>query len=400
MFSRRTFLKQALTTSVLVAVWPGLSLARIDSDKRLVVVLLRGALDGLAAVPPYGDSKYRSVRGELALSQPGTTEGALKLDGFFGLHPELKQLHEWYQNGDALIIHAAASPYRERSHFDGQNLLENGTNRPFGASSGWLNRAIAAMPFDGDRIRDEHGIALGQNVPLMLRGSEPIGSWAPSMLPEVSDETINRIMDMYARDEFFATRLANALATEAMAPQGSGRRRMGPQQIVELAEAAAGFLAETNGPRVAMLEAGGWDTHANQGTHQGQLATRLRFLNQSLAALRRGLGATWQDTAVVVVSEFGRTVAVNGTKGTDHGTAGVMFVVGGAIDGGRIVADWPGLAAGDLYQGRDLMPTTDVRSIFKGMLADHMGVSESDLETQVFPDSRKASPVPNLIRST
>ena len=220
------------------------------------------------------------------------------------------------------------------------------------------------------------------------------------MWPEVSDETINRIMDMYARDEFFATRLANALATEAMAPQGSGRRRMGPQQIVALSEAAAGFLVETNGPRVAMLEAGGWDTHANQGTHQGQLATRLRFLNQSLAALRRGLGATWQDTAVVVVSEFGRTVAVNGTKGTDHGTAGVMFVVGGAIDGGRIVADWPGLAAGDLYQGRDLMPTTDVRSIFKGILADHMGVSESDLETQVFPDSRKASPVPNLIRST
>ena len=397
MISRRAFLVQTLASASVAALWPGLSLARIDTEKRLVVVVLRGALDGLAAVPPYGESRYESTRGELALSSPGTADGALKLDGMFGLHPKLSALHEWYQIGDALVVHAAASPYRERSPFDGQNLLENGTGRPFGAADGWLNRAIAAMPRPPGAAGDERGIALGQNVPLLLRGSEPIGSWAPSVLPGVSDDTMNRIVDLYANDAFLSMRLANALETEAMAPDGKGRGRMGPQQFVEMADAAGSFLIERDGPRVAMLEATGWDTHANQGAHEGQLATRLRYLDEALGALRKRLGATWSDTVVLVVSEFGRTVSVNGTKGTDHGTAGVMFVAGGVVNGGRVVADWPGLRASDLYQGRDLMPTTDVRSVFKGILGDHLGVAESALETTVFPDSRAAAPVDGLI---
>ncbi len=397
MLSRRSFLKQTLVSGSVAAFWPGLSLASIDTDKRLVVVLLRGALDGLAAVPPYGDGRYKSTRGELALSKPGSAGGALKLDGMFGLHPELSTLHEWYQAGDALIVHATASPYRERSHFDGQNVLENGTGRAFGAADGWLNRALAVMPKPPGTADEERGIALGQNVPLLLRGPEPVGSWAPSMLPGVSDDTMSRIMDLYANDAFLSTRLANALQTEAMAPDGLSRGRMGPQRFVDMADAAGGFLIEPDGPRVAMLETGGWDTHANQGAGAGQLATRLGFLDKALGALQKRLGPTWPDTIVVVISEFGRTVSVNGSKGTDHGTGGVMFLAGGSVNGGRVIADWPGLRASDLYQGRDLMPTTDVRSVFKAVLNDHLGIAESALETSVFPDSSAAAPIDGLI---
>ncbi len=388
MISRRSFLGSFCAVTTLTAVWPGLSFARVEGDKRLLVILLRGALDGLAAVPPYGEGRYTNLRGELALPSPDSDNGVLKLDGLFGLHPAMTEFHQCFRNKEASVIHAVATPYRDRSHFDGQNLLENGTALPFGATDGWLNRAIASMP--GGGRRSEYGIALGQNVPLMLRGSQSVGSWSPSLLEGVSDETLGRIMDLYAEDDFLATRLAKAMDTEEMAPKGRGRSRMGPQQFVEMAEAAAGFLKDPDGPRVAMLEASGWDTHANQGAHDGQLATRLRFLDQSIGVLKRKLGEVWTDTAIIVVSEFGRTVAVNGTRGTDHGTAGAMLIAGGAIAGGQVIADWPGLGRSELHEQRDLRPTMDMRSIFKGILAEHMSVAEDDLESRVFPGSLSA----------
>ncbi len=395
--SRRDFLGGGLSGLLAAAASPRLALARADTDRRFVVVMLRGALDGLAAVAPFGDPHYRDARGELALAPPGSADGVLDLDGFFGLHPRLVNLHRWFGAGQGAVVHAAATPYRQRSHFDAQNLLENGTTRPFGADDGWLNRAIAHMPGHAGTDGPERGLALGQAVPLMLRGAQPVGSWAPSKLPQVSDETLDRIMDLYAPDPFFVTRLARALETEAMAPPDAPGRVSAGRQFALLAEAAGGFLARADGPRIALLELSGWDTHANQGAATGQLAARLGLLDEGLGALEGRLGAAWSSTVVVAVSEFGRTVSVNGTRGTDHGTAGVMLLAGGAVAGGRVLADWPGLAPRDRRDGRDLEATTDVRSVFKALLAEHMAVPSAALETHVFPNSGDARPLEGLV---
>ncbi len=396
--TRRAFVRGGLAGLLACASLPRLALARADTDRRLVVVMLRGALDGLAAVAPYGDRHYRDARGELALPPPGAHNGLLDLDGFFGLHPRLVNLHRWYSAGQAAMVHAAATPYRQRSHFDGQNLLENGTSRPFGADDGWLNRAIAHMPGSAESDGTERGLALGQAVPLMLRGDQPVGSWAPSRLPEVTDETLDRIMDLYAPDAFFVTRLARALETDAMAPADAPPRMSGGRQFALLAEAAGGFLAPRVGPRIALLELSGWDTHANQGASTGQLAARLGQLDDGLGALERRLGDVWSSTVVVVVSEFGRTVSVNGTRGTDHGTGGAMLLAGGAVAGGRVIADWPGLAKDDRRDGRDLEATTDVRAVFTALRAEHMAVPHAALETKVFPGSGGTPPLQGLVR--
>ena len=228
-----------------------------------------------------------------------------------------------------------------------------------------------------------------------------MNSWAPSRLPNADADTLERIADLYSTDEYFASRLQSALAADGIAGEGMNAmqgKRDPLNGFTAVTSAAGKFLAAADGPRVAVIEVGGWDTHANQGAEQGQLANRLRSLDQGLEGLRTSLGPAWKDTAVLVVTEFGRTVAVNGTRGTDHGTATCSFLVGGAVQGGRVLADWPGLATADLYQERDLKPTRDLRSVFKGVLAEHLGVGERDLETSVFPESRSASPLEGLIR--
>lgn len=392
---RRTFIQSAIATP-LAAMLPHIALADAATDSRLVLIILRGALDGLAAVPPHGDGNYASKRGALAITAP-----AQKLDGLFALNPGLTHLYEWYRAKELIVFHAAATPYRERSHFDGQDLLENGTSKVGTARDGWLNRALTVLPAARTRTTQQLALALSQNLPLVLRGAAQVNSWAPSRLPEADVDTLQRIADLYSTDAYFAGRLQAALAADDVAASeamGGGRDPLG--QFNQIAAAAGRLLAGEEGARIAVIEATGWDTHANQGAEQGQLVNRLRALDGGLGALRNSLGAAWQRTAVMVVTEFGRTVAVNGTRGTDHGTATCAFLGGGAVHGGRVIADWPGLATPSLYQGRDLAPTLDLRGVFKGVLASHLGVREGELESTVFPDSGAAKPIDHLIRRT
>ena len=394
---RRTFVISSLLGGV-ATLLPRAPLAAAKSDARFVLVILRGALDGLGAVPAYGDGNYTSKRGQLAITAP-----AQKLDGMFALHPSLAHLYERYRQKELIVFHAVASPYRERSHFDGQDLLENGMSQLKGERGGWLNRALPTLPATKARSTDQIALALAQNVPLVLRGDAAVNSWAPSRLPNADADTLERIADLYSADAYFATRLQSALAADGIAGEGMNamQGKRDPLNGFSAVTSAAGkFLAAPEGPRIAVIEVGGWDTHANQGAEQGQLANRLRSLDQGLEGLRTSLGSAWKDTAMLVVTEFGRTVAVNGTRGTDHGTATCAFLIGGAVQGGQVIADWPGLATAALYQQRDLKPTRDLRSVFKGVLAEHLGTTEADLETKVFPDSRNARAMDGLIRRT
>jgi len=363
------------------------------TDARFVFIILRGALDGLSAVPPYGDSDYARLREQLAIGAPGTADGALALDGHFGLNPGLPFVHESYGAGEALIVHAVATPYRERSHFDGQDVLESGVPRPHASQTGWLNRAVAALPA-GNAHGAQAGVALGQNVPLVLRGPAPIASWSPAKLPEIDDDTLQRIADRYASDAVLSQRLGDALSTDRIAAESADPAMAaapaagGAGRYLETVRTAAGFLKREDGPAVAVFDTTGWDTHFNEGGGQGQLAQRLTALDTALRALKDSLGSTWSRTAVLIATEFGRTAAANGTRGTDHGTAAAAFLLGGAVHGGRVLCDWPGLSAHDLYQDRDLRATTDLRSVIKAVLRDHLQISARTLDAQVFPDSK------------
>jgi uncharacterized protein (DUF1501 family) len=390
-----------------------------ERKSRFVLIIMRGALDGLATVAPYGDRDYARLRGEFALRAPGAAGAALPLNGFFGLHPSLGFLQQCYAARELTVFHALASPYRERSHFDGQDVLENGSPRAHALQTGWLNRALARVAAPGQR---ELGVALGQNVPLVMRGPAAVSSWSASRLNALDDDTLARITDLYAGDTLLSVRLADALAADAIAPgdgAGSGAA-MTPDtardlsaagapparpaqangaRYEEVVRAAAGFLRQEAGPKVAMFDTTGWDTHANEGAAEGQLAGRLAALDQGLATLKQGLGPVWSDTAVLLVTEFGRTAAINGTRGTDHGTATAALLVGGAVAGGRVIADWPGLSARALYEGRDLAPTLDLRSVLKGLLQEHLLVPPREIERTVFPDSTAARPLRGLLRT-
>ena len=400
MINRRDILKGA-GLGALASAYPGLVLAKAETDARFVLVILRGAADGLALAAPYGDGSYQRIRGELALPNPGQEGGVLKLDGLFGLHPALQGVYDEFRAKRAVVLHAVASPYRDRSHFDGQDVLENGAASVGSLRDGWLNRALAPL---GGSLGSEAAIAMAQNTPLVLRGENSVTSWAPSRLPDADDSTLARLQDLYAGDEFFAVRLAQALRSQEIAMAEAGMDRMRPrsrdaEHVLAMMQATARFLTADAGPRIAVVETSGWDTHANQGTTGGLLFNRLEGLDAGLTALKTGLGKTWSDTVVAIVTEFGRTVAVNGTRGTDHGTAAAAIVMGGGVNGGRVVADWPGLRPADLYEGRDLMPTTDVRSLFKSILAEHLEVPEAFVERAVFPDSRHAVRLNDIIRS-
>jgi uncharacterized protein (DUF1501 family) len=366
--------------------------ASAPMQSRFVLVILRGALDGLAAVPAYGDGNYAAKRGALAITAPSH-----KLDGLFALHPSFKHLYDYYRSKQLIVFHAVASPYRERSHFDGQDCLENGTGTT-SVRDGWLNRALQVMPAARVHESAELALAVSQNVPLVLRGDARVNSWAPSRLPETDADTLERLADLYSADPYFAQRLQAALNTNQMAQTDMMNPARDPLgQFAQITASAGRLLAVENGARIAVIEATGWDTHANQGAEQGQLANRLRALDEGIDSLKSALGSAWNHTAVLIVTEFGRTVAVNGTHGTDHGMGTCAFLAGGAVKGGRVIADWPGLATAALYQQRDLQPTLDLRSICKGVLASHLQIAERDLETKVFPGSEKAKPAEQLI---
>ena len=343
MLSRRhalSALAGGLATAVLVD--PCLSLARLAGERRLVVVILRGGLDGLSAVPPYADPDYRTIRGSLALENPGGTDGLIDLDGFFGLHPALGPLEPLYRDGQLLPLHAVASPYRGRSHFDAQDVLENGVTRP-GRRDGWLNRALLALDPEGARSL---GLSVGGSVPLILRGQARVASWSPSPLPLPDPTLLQQIAARWQEDPLLGPAIAEGLKLrEGDMPtmeEGAGRRMRGLNRgkaFAELAEKAGQLLASADGPRLAVVEMGGWDTHKSQQTGAARLTRQLAFLAKGLLALRASLGTAWNSSAIVIVTEFGRTVRPNGTDGTDHGTAGVAFLAGGPVAGGRVLAD-------------------------------------------------------------
>ena len=345
---------------------------------RLILLNLRGGVDGLAVVPPYGEPSYATHRAALSLAAPGADQGVLKLEGLFGLHPKLPTLHGFYARGEAMFFHAVATPYRDRSHFDAQKVLENGTATR-AELSGWVNRTIFAHP-------ELTALAIGSNVPLIARGTAPVRTWSPSLLPEIDDDTLRRVRDLYQRDPFFAERLAEALDAPG---SGSGRRRRRNRgQINHLLDPAIEFLRAHDGPDILMLDWGGWDTHANQGGTTGALANKLAQLDSGLERLATGLGTSWHDTAIIVFTEFGRTVRANGTRGTDHGTDTLAFAIGGSVKGGRIVSDWPGLQPANLFQNRDLKPTRDVRELFAAALVQHLGIPADLVGSRIFPGVR------------
>jgi uncharacterized protein (DUF1501 family) len=368
-----------------------LALAAAPTDQRFVVVLLRGALDGLAAVQPYGDPALRDLRPNLALGEPGTEGGVLDLGGQFGLHPALAGLHALYGAGELLPIHAVAGPVRSRSHFEAQDILESGADHRL--TSGWLNRAVEAMPGQTERA-----LAVGTQTPLLLRGPAPVAAYAPHAFAQPTPDLYAQVAALAETDPVLGPATRAGLRERAFnqGHLGDGTASATPDRnaFPTLARTAGQLLAAPGGPRVAALELGGWDTHAAQAN---RLEAALRTLDGGLVALKDGLGLAWARTAVLVVTEFGRTARANGTNGTDHGTAGCAFLSGGAVRGGRVLADWPGLGTGKLYEDRDLAPTLDVRAVAKGVLADHLGLPPAAL-LAAFPGGGGAEPVRGLMR--
>jgi uncharacterized protein (DUF1501 family) len=404
--------RELLLASGVLFAWAHLPRAALAEgrDPRLLVVVLRGALDGLAAVAPVGDPDWVRLRGDKALTLDGTTK-ALPLDSYFALNPAMPNLHRMYQAGTATIVHAVASPYRERSHFDGQDVLESGLTKPGASESGWLNRALASLQPAG-RVGSKDAFAVGPVTPLVVRGTAPVLSWTPTKLPPAADDTVMRVLDLYRHtDPMLARALEERIDLAAIARDGGFDMRpqmqAGPMQQVpgaairnyfsEAAGAAAKFMARGDGPRVGALAFDGWDTHAAEGATNGRLALLLSALDGALAAVESGMGGAWKETAVAVITEFGRTAHINGTDGTDHGTATIALLAGGALKGGRMIADWPGLSDGKLYENRDLKPTTDLRAILKGLLRDHLRVDERALASTVFPGSEGVRAVSGLL---
>jgi uncharacterized protein (DUF1501 family) len=386
--------------------------------KKLVVVICRGGMDGLSVSPPVGDANYAALRGSIAMKP----EDVLKLDGTFGLHPELSAVHALATKGQARIAPAIASPDRARSHFEAQDVLETGASGVYGADTGWLNRTLEALT----PVRKVQGLSVGTTAPLILRGKVQAASWSPGKGVDETARLPTLLQDLYKSDPLLGPAFARGLETETMAQQAmtamaatpamniaaastpsmagpapmsatmanDRRNRQGGEAARKLGSTLGGFMIQPGGPQIAAISLDGFDTHAGQ---PGQIATRLSYLDAVLDGLHAGLGTEWKNTVVIVVTEFGRTARVNGTGGTDHGTASTGLILGGALKTGGIVGDWPGLSQNALFENRDTAPTLDMRALFKGVLAEHMGVDRALLETKVFPGSKTAKPVTGLV---
>ena len=397
--SRRALLSASGALFASAAI-PAFARAADARDPRLIVMILRGAMDGLSALAPIGDPAYADLHGELALRWDGE-HAALRIDPFFGLNPAMPNFARLYGAKQAIALHACATNYRERSHFDGQDVLESGMPTPGQVQSGWLNRAIAALP-GGERIAARGGLAVGTTPPLVMRGGAPVLGWAASNLNAPTDDLATRLLGLYAHtDPALGAALRAGLDAEHMASQrGMDGLKPGGDVAEAMRKSAAGaarLMAADDGPRIAALAFDGWDTHANEGGATGRLAQLLGGLDASFAAFERELGPRWKDTIIVAVTEFGRTAHINGTTGTDHGTGTAAFLAGGALAGGRIIADWPGLKEADLYEARDLKPTTDLRAVLKGVLADQFGLSPAVLGSAVFPGTSAVPPMKGLV---
>jgi uncharacterized protein (DUF1501 family) len=374
--TRRRFIGAATAVTALT-LWPRAGQAAAADDTRLLVVLLRGGLDGLHTLLPVGDPHYARLRGTLVPQNP------LALNSDFALHPSLKFSHGLYQRKQWLPIVAVAPPYRQRSHFEAQDCVENGTAQAGGASTGWLNRCAAVM-------EGAQALSITAVVPLILRGPGDAATWSPPLPQDVNPILLQRLQTLYAADPILAGPFAKAVEAQGMSA-GGGTGRL-PQAM----GAAADFMAKPDGPRLGFVENTGWDTHSNQAA---MLARKLTELDEGLRAFHDRASSIWNKTVVIVATEFGRTAAVNGTGGTDHGTGTLAMLAGGAVAGGRVAGDWPGLASEALNERRDLRATTDLRSVFKGVLATHIHVANSELNGPIFPDSKPAPALRDLVIS-
>ncbi len=383
MLDRRTFLAAGGATG-LAAFAPRLAFARAATERRFVFVIQRGAADGLGIVAPVSDPGFAGLRGVLAED----FAGAARLDSMFALHPKLATIGGLYAKGEALFAHAIASPYRDRSHFDGQNVLETGGADAYQVRDGWLNRMLGLLP-----AGEARAIAVAATVPMALRGPNEVASYAPSKLPDASADLLDRVTMLYQGDAQLHGLWSEAMATRALTgdlADDDGRNAAATGAL------AAKLLAPADGARIAMIETGGWDTHTGQ---RGRLARQLKGLDAMVGALQTGLGPLWRETMVLVATEFGRTVAINGTGGTDHGTASAAMLLGGAVKGGRVLADWPGLRQTALYEGRDLRPTTGLDAFIGGAVASHFGVAPDRAMAALFPGSARTAAIEGLARA-
>ena len=365
---------------------PQLLFAQAATERRFVFIIQRGAADGLNIVIPYAEPAYASLRGPLAIDPAA----ALRLDGTFALHPALHKLRELYALGEATFLHAVASGYRDRSHFDAQNVLETGGKLPYQLKDGWMNRLLGMLPRGG-----KEAIAFSPAVPLAMQGAAAVTTYAPSTLPEANEDLLVRVKQLYAPDRQLLALWTSALEARGMAGDavGGGGNR---QDAAALGRIASGFLARADGPRIAMIETTGWDTHSGQ---DARLTRQLSGLDGLIGALREGMGATWAQTVVVVATEFGRTVAANGTGGTDHGTAAAAMLIGGAVQGGRIITDWPGLAPGNLFEGRDLKPTLALDKLIASACAEAFNLDPERTTQVLFPNADRYKALPGLLRT-
>jgi len=388
---RRHFVRGMCLGGLATFALPAVRFAQVPGRGRLVFVLLRGGVDGLAALVPVGDPAYADARRGLALDPRELTP----LDGTFALAPGLAPLADFWADDELLALHALAVPYRSRSHFDSQAILETGLDRPSGSADGWLNRLLGVM---GGEVS---GVAVAAGMPRSMSGPHPVSTWSPTRLGVVEDGYLDRLALLYRadprlHDRFEAALQMRDLADDAGAAMGGGPRR-GGGRFEPVLEATARFLREPGGPNVAAVEFSGWDTHAGQGGADGPLDRRRGALASSLVSFREALGEAWGDTAVVVMTEFGRTVAPNGSGGTDHGTAGAGFVLGPGVRRSAAVADWPGLSERGLFEGRDVRPTLDTRAVLKGVVAGVFDLTAAQAD-RVFPGSERVGGRYDLMR--
>jgi uncharacterized protein (DUF1501 family) len=382
MLDRRTFITGAAGAMALL-VAPHVAFAQAATDRRFVFIIQRGAADGLGTLAPTGDAAFAGLRGAFAEDFAAGTRL-----GDFTLHPNLAETARLYAARETLFVHAIASPYRDRSHFDGQNVLETGGNAAYALRDGWMNRLLGLLP--GGEAR---AIAVSATVPMVLRGAREVASYAPSALPDASDDLLARVGALYEPDAELHAAWMQAMQTRTMAGDLSADNGRNGAATGAL---AARLLAGAAGARIAVIETGGWDTHANQ---RGRLGFQLRGLDALIGALKTGLGADWASTLVLVATEFGRTAAPNGTGGTDHGTAALAMLLGGAVAGGRVIADWPGLGPSALYEGRDLKPTMDLDTLVASAMAQHYRLDPARTGRALFPNIGNARPIEGLIRA-
>ena len=380
--TRRDFLRFLAAGAGAAFASPYISFASAETDRRFIFIIQRGAADGLNTVIPYADPAYAKLRGALAIDLSQAT----RLDGMFALHGSLAETGKMYASGQVLLVHAVASPYRDRSHFDGQNVLETGGISPYQMKDGWLNRLLTLLP----KSQNE-AIAFASTVPMALRGTAEVTSYAASNLPQAPDDLLMRVTQLYAQDAQLHSIWAAAMDANNMADNASAK-----QDPASFGKLAASFLTRADGPRIAMIETGGWDTHTAQ---EGRLARQLKSMDTLIAALRDGLGPVWQKTTIVVATEFGRTAASNGTGGTDHGTASAAMILGGDVKGGRVIADWPGLNNSALYEGRDLKPTINLDTLIASITAESFGIDPAKVATTLFPQNNAGKALSGLIRT-